>query len=96
MMGQHAVDDRRGEELAEGSGTQEAEGHLHDARHHPDRDGHSIGAEVGLGVGPSGEAERLHRAEHDHDHAGGGPLDRELRVAEDRAAVRSGTRGSRW
>ena len=76
--GEHAVDNRCWKKLAQRPGPEQAEGHLHHPRHTAHCDRHPIGAEVGLGIGASRESERLHRPEHDHDHAGGRPLDGEF------------------
>ena len=76
--GQHAVDNRRWKKLAERTGPEHAEADLHHPRHAAHRDRHPVGAEVGLGIGASRESKRLHRPEHDHDHAGGRPLDGEF------------------
>ena len=79
---EHAVHDGRRKEVGQRAHPQQSEHDLHEARHAAHRDHHPVGGQVGRRIGSAGEAERLHRAQHDHDQARRRPLDRELGVAD--------------
>ena len=80
--GQHPVDDRCGEKLANHARPQKAEDHLHDPGRATHRQRQSIGLEVLRRVLPPCEPERLHRPQDDDDQTRCGPFDGEFGVAD--------------
>ena len=74
---EHSVHDRDGEELAQDAGAGQAEDDLEHARRHTDPQRQLVGT-----LRPVDLAELGDRAQGDHDQAGRGPLDRQLRVAD--------------
>ena len=80
--GQQSVDGSAREELAEDSRAEEAEQDLQHAGGHADAQGQPVGLQVGRRVAATREPELGDAADRDHDQAGRGPLDGELRIAQ--------------